>query len=265
MGIREGVIPLSQSRRAFGRVSLIDCIVAEIKGQILSGALKDGDMLASQDELARSLGVSRASLREAINRLNVMGLIEVKHGSGTFVRNAKSTDFPNSLLPLRIMDRYSADELLVAQYHIESAAACLAAVNPTEREIHNLRSLLDRMRSDVVSEDIDEIITQDLSFHTLIAETSKNQLFIAILSIISDLSRQFIQNYFTEYRRTFNETLEYHDAIHQAIRRNDSITAREKMQEHISHLARVAFGLVEWKPGKPHRRFESSLQFQLIR
>src|SRR5674476_2799 len=82
-----------QPARLAGRPSVIDSIVDEIVDRIASGELKDGDMLASQDELARSLGVSRASLREALNRLNLLGLVESRHGSGTFVKTARPQHF----------------------------------------------------------------------------------------------------------------------------------------------------------------------------
>src|SRR5450756_208894 len=90
---------------AFERTSVIDSIVAELKTKIASGELKDGDMLTSQDELARSLGVSRTSLREALNRLSLMGLVEMRHGSGTYVKTARPQDLMNSLSSLLIMDQ----------------------------------------------------------------------------------------------------------------------------------------------------------------
>lgn len=257
MGIREGAMPLNQSGKVLERVSLIDCIVAEIKGKILSGALKEGDMLASQDELARSLGVSRASLREAINRLNVMGLVEVKHGSGTFVRSTKSNNISASLLPLLISDQNSADELLVAQYHIESATAALAAMSATGEEVLALQNLLDHVRSNVPLDDIDEFITNDLRFHSSIAEASRNQVLKSILNVISELSRQFILNYYSEYSVAVDETLDHHYAIFHAIRNRDPVAAREKMQKHIDHLAKVALKLTEWDPKAIRSKIDS--------
>ena len=106
--LSRGQVTGAGGRRLFERTTVIDSIVAEIKGKIVFGELKDGDMLASQDELARILAVSWASLREALNRLSLMGLVEMRHGSGTYVKTARPHDLMNSLSSLLIMDQSSS-------------------------------------------------------------------------------------------------------------------------------------------------------------
>jgi len=79
------------------RLSLIDTIVEEIKGRVITGEYKSGNLLGSQDELARTFGVSRASLREALKRLELMGLVESRQGLGTFLKKIEPCDFMNPL------------------------------------------------------------------------------------------------------------------------------------------------------------------------
>ena len=165
------------------RISLIDSIVKELTDKIISGELKDGDNLGSQDDLANSMGVSRASLREALNRLSLMGLIEIKHGSGTFVKTVQPVDFMKSLSSLLVMDQASAGELLAARLHIESAVAELAAKNATEEDIERLNSTLKGMEYDLSKEEIESYIAKDVQFHMLISESSKNRVLMKFNSI----------------------------------------------------------------------------------
>ena len=148
------------------RKSLIDSIVEEIKDKVISGELKDGDMLTSQDVLANSMGVSRASLREAFNRLKLMGIIETKQGSGTFVKKTTPSDFMNSLASLLIMDQASAAELLDARLHIESAVAALAAKNASDEDLKKMKRVLDGMENDFRSGNIESFIAKDIQFHS---------------------------------------------------------------------------------------------------
>lgn len=222
--------------KVISRVSVIDSIVAEIKDKIVSGELRDGDVLASQDDMARSLGVSRASLREALNRLSLMGLVEMRHGSGTFIRSASPHDFMNSLSPLLISDRSSVAELLEARYHVESAVAGLAALHAGADDQRQLRHLLERMERDVEAQDTEGFIAHDLQFHMLVAESSKNRVLVKIVEILRDLLRQCINRFATEFPERLADTVAYHARICAAIEDQDADEARRAMEEHIRFL-----------------------------
>lgn len=229
-------VSIQGRRRILERTSVIDSIVAEIKDKIISGDLKDGDMLASQDELARAMGVSRASLREALNRLSLMGLIETRQGTGTFVKTAKPVDFMNSLSSLLILDRASATELLDARFYIESACADLAARNASDEEIKEMGALLDRMERVVGTFDAESFAAQDLRFHMLVAQSSKNRVLVKVLGIISDILRQFILGTVTAHPVAAAKATDFHRSVFEAICRRDSAAARKHMEEHISYL-----------------------------
>lgn len=218
------------------RISLIDSIVKELTDKIISGELKDGDNLGSQDDLAKSMGVSRASLREALNRLSLMGLIDIRHGSGTFVKTVQPVDFMKSLSSLLVMDQASAGELLDARLHIESAVAELAAKNATEEDIERLNSALKGMEYDLRKEDIESYINKDVQFHLLIAESSKNRVLMKIVEIIREILRQFIAKFFLSMPATVHNSMEYHKSIYGAIKAHDSSAARRHMEDHINSL-----------------------------
>lgn len=225
--------------KLFERTTVIDSIVAEIKGKILSGELQDGDMLASQDELARALGVSRASLREALSRLSLMGLVETRHGSGTFVKTAKPLDFMNPLTSLLVMDQDSAAELLQARFYIESPVAELAALNATDEQVEQMGNLIERMRVAYANDDSDGYVDLDTRFHVLIAESSGNRVLTRVLEIIRNLLPLCIRRFHLSFPARIPTSMEYHEGIYKAIERRDPVEAREYMEGHIGFLIKL--------------------------
>ena len=223
-------------RRLPQRPTIIDDIVAEMRAKIISGELKDGDTLPSQDEMARALGVSRASLREALNRLVLMGLVEAKHGSGTFVRTARPQDLMNALASLLILDKPSAAELLQARFHVESALAALAAMNATEEDLARIRQHIQRMEGEPPA-DIDAFIPVDTQLHMLFAQASKNPVLVKVLEVIWDVLPQRIRQYtLPEHIPSF---LAFHRAIYAAIARHDPAAARQEMERHVEFLIQL--------------------------
>ena len=225
--------------RLAGRPSVIDSIVDEIVDRIASGELKDGDMLASQDELARSLGVSRASLREALNRLNLLGLVESRHGSGTFVKTARPQHFMNSLSSMLVMDQSSAAELLEARLHVESALAALAALGASEEQICRMRMLVERMEFQFQRRDDDGFVAMDAQFHMLIAESSQNRVLWKVLEVIREILPQCIRRFHLTFPARVPTTLRYHRAIYEAIEKRDAGEARDHMEGHIRYLMQL--------------------------
>jgi GntR family transcriptional repressor for pyruvate dehydrogenase complex len=219
------------------RARLIENIISEIKNKIIQGELKDGDMLASQDELAKTMGVSRASLREALNRLELMGLIESKQGRGTFVRTMVHTDFMNPLTSFLAMNRESALDLLEARRHIEGAVAALAANNASEDDLEKLEQALIGMDQACRSEDLKNFIAMDVQFHMLVAECSRNQVMAKITEIIRGLLHQLIHRFFytvaSSVSETMSRTIMLHRNVYEAIRRRDAQSAQRHMEIHI--------------------------------
>ena len=232
------------------RPRLIDNIISEIKNKIIQGKLKDGDMLASQDELAKSMGVSRASLREALNRLELMGLIESIQGRGTFVRAIAHTDFMNPLTSFLAMDRESALDLLEARGYIEGAVAALAANNASEDDLDKLEQVLEQMEHACSSEDLEGFIAMDVQFHMLVAGCSKNQVMARIAEIIRDLLRQLIYKFFdtvaSSVSDTMKHTIELHRNVYDAIRRRDAKSARKHMEIHIMDVKKRILKSQNW-------------------
>jgi len=237
--LSRGQVAGAGARKPFERTTVIDSIVSEIKGKIVSGELKDGDMLASQDELARILGVSRASLREALNRLSLMGLVEMRHGSGTYVKTARPQDLMNSLSSLLIMDQASAGELLQARFYVESALATLSAVEATDEDVERMLALVERMENCFATKQNDDFIALDAQYHMLIAESSKNHVLMKVLEIIREILPQCIRRFHLTFPERVPTTLNYHRKIYEAIKAHDPAAAKQQMEGHIGFLMQL--------------------------
>jgi GntR family transcriptional repressor for pyruvate dehydrogenase complex len=219
------------------RVSLVDSIVEEIKNKIISGELKDGDMLASQDEMAKSMQISRPSLREALRRLQLMGLIEFQHGRGTFVKTVQPQDFMNPILGFLPIDKKTAYELLEARLYLESSVAALAAQKATDEDIRSLDEVLQKMEIAAKKLDVKEFAVQDVKFHLLVAEGSRNKIMVQIVNILRGLLQKLVNRVFDTHHdrleETFTITIDYHKEILDSIKSHSVSKARRAMEKHI--------------------------------
>ncbi len=229
------------------KTSIIDKVIDHFKSQIISGELKEGDLLPSQDELAKHLGVSRISLREAINRLALLGLVEVKHGVGTFIRATRPDFLIQSISSLIIMDHASAEELLQARSLIEPAVTALAAESATPEEIDKINGILTAMEKEFREGLIQDYKEKDTTFHLTIAASSHNRVLVRVVQAIRELLPGVIFKAFAESRALQASAMEYHRRIFDAIRNRDSTKAKEEMEGHLMSLKVLQKQFFDWE------------------
>ena len=222
------------------RVSLVDSIVEEIKNKIINGEFKDGDMLESQDMMAKSMNISRPSLREALRRLQLMGLIDFQHGRGTFVKTLQPKDYMSPISAFLPIDRKSAYELLEARLFLESAAAALAAQKATDTDIRALADALDKMQMAADDLNVEEFAKLDVKFHLLIAKGCRNRIMYQVVDILRGLLRKLVMRVFDKNRDqlkiTFAQTMDYHRQIFEAVKSREATEARRIMEAHIKDV-----------------------------
>ena len=221
------------------RTGLINEIVTEIKRRIMSGEYAHDDLLPSQDDLALSLGVSRPSLREAFNQLSLLGLIEVQHGVGSFIKKPNPSDFFNNFSSLLVLDRKSADELLQARSIVEPAVVALAAESRTQEELDQIRQALEAMEAEHKTGLIANYKAKDLEFHFLIAAASHNQILFSVIRAIRELLPTAIDKAFVASRELVSNAMELHRKIYEAIERKDPVSASTSMREHLQSVKKL--------------------------
>lgn len=157
------------------------------------GTWKAGDQLPPQRQLAQELGVSMASLREALHTLQGMGVLELRHGQGTFVCHDPSAIVERCLDLALLLDREMVQDFLDARRAVEGGLAYLAAQRATEDQITRLASLVDGMKDAVNAGDDATFETLDLAFHRLVSEMSGSNILQYLSSTLFETLEEFIQ------------------------------------------------------------------------
>jgi GntR family transcriptional repressor for pyruvate dehydrogenase complex len=173
--------------------SIPEAIVQRVVQMIGDGEWKAGDQLPSQRRLAQELGVSMASLREALQTLQGMGVLELRHGQGTFVRHDPSEIIERCLNLALLLDRELVTDFLDARRAVEGGLAYLAARRATEKQVGELASLVDGMKAAVDAGDDTRFEELDIAFHKLVSEISKSNILQYLGGILFVSLEDFIQ------------------------------------------------------------------------
>jgi GntR family transcriptional repressor for pyruvate dehydrogenase complex len=210
-------------------------VIDQIKDMIAEGTLNKGDRLPSERSLVEQLQVSRASLREALRALEVIGLVECKQGEGNYIK----TSFEDNLLePLSIMyrlERSNPKEIWELRKTMEVEAVGLAAKRVTDAQLKELSELLLSFNDE---EDETYNAEIDKQFHYKLAECSGNILIYNILKTVSVLVEDFIKGARTKIlkdKENKKVLFKQHKAMFIAVEKHSSVEARKAMREHLDY------------------------------
>jgi GntR family transcriptional regulator, transcriptional repressor for pyruvate dehydrogenase complex len=204
-------------------------IFEQIKSNIISGEWKPGDKIPSENELKEMLGVSRNSVRAALQQLTALGLITAKHGEGTFVNDLTPGIYMNSLIPMVMLGHDGLLEILEFRKIIEVESVKLAAQRATREEIEELEEVTSKMLLDKYNPK--KFAEMDAHFHELLIGCSKNSILVKVNTIIGEL---LITNQI-KIQELIGPTLarKYHPMILEYVKKKDSLLASKIMEEHI--------------------------------
>ena len=158
-----------------GRMSVADGAVERIQAMILDGEIAVGARMASQTEMSARLGISRATLREALSTLETLGFLSIEPGRGTFVVSDAPTR-SGALSRWRFGPGYSEREVFQTRLALESAIAAEAARRIDLSTLEDLRAATDGMRAGWRSQDLIGVIRRDRRFHELIVRSCGNRM-----------------------------------------------------------------------------------------
>lgn len=220
------------------RVNLSVLIAEKLKNDILKGKYKPGEKLPPHDELCEKWGVSRVTLREALKKLELFGLVEIYQGRGTFVIQSTSIGNGDTFLQESEEDKISMLKLLEARKIIESEIARLAARRGEPEKIEELGETLESMERNLEDNDSLEYAVKDFSFHLQIGFLCKNEVLIRMLENIQSLIKDQQRKMFGIGHRTNSLLNSYkdHQKIYQMIKEHDEEGAARSMSDHISHM-----------------------------
>lgn len=210
-------------------------IVAQVKALIVDGKLQPGDKLLSERELSERLNVSRASVREAFSALEMMGIITIRPGEGSFVRQVS---YEGMLEPLSFLLQVEIDDimhLLEVRKFLEVETAALAAMRAQPENIAEMKQALTGMIEEVNAGEFGD--RSDAAFHFAVARAANNPILVKVMHTISDL----MTNTFRASRQKLFLVEEMPQLIYQshhgvfgAIVDKNPALARRRMSEHLT-------------------------------
>jgi len=206
-------------------------IVEQIEARILAGDLKVGEQLPPERELGEQFGVSRTAVREAVKILREKGLIEIRHGRGTFVTNATPGVMRQSLdMLMKFGTTDGFANLVEVREILEPEIAALAASRMTEEHITSMRQAIEIMEK--AFDEVEVYVEADLDFHLALAEATQNPLVPALMDSIIDLLREQRKRIGLVSGGLQRGQL-HHKNILDAVIRRDPLAARKAMQNHL--------------------------------
>jgi GntR family transcriptional repressor for pyruvate dehydrogenase complex len=221
---------------------LSDSVLDEIRSMIRSGDLKEGDKLPNQNEFAAQLGVSRPSLREALQTLHQLGAIEQRPGLGTVLVSRVSALLSDDLHMPLISDSQATIELIETRRLIETGMMEFAVERATDKEIGQISKIMDDMSAAAERGDITAYQEKDLMFHLHIAKATHNRFVLRLFQNIRQSLDQFLKEAFYVMPERIGRSLEDHRSIYEALRRRDKKKAVTAMTAHLIQVQNALEG-----------------------
>ncbi|ASS74404.1 hypothetical protein CIG75_04995 [Tumebacillus algifaecis] len=211
-------------------------VAQHIKQMIEEGVLAPGDKLPPMTELAKEFGVSRATVREAFSSLVGMGLIDLRHGEGTFVQKIDvQTMIIEPMNAALLLGRSNMRELLEMRRLLEIGTVQGACERWTDEGLARIEQALNRQEA--ACHTLEEQVSCELQFHIAIAEASGNNVFLNLMNTLSEALRSTLR-LTHEATDDVEALIAEHRRIFEAIRSRDGKRAVELMSDHLLHCER---------------------------
>lgn len=209
-------------------------VATRLLEQFTSGALAAGTRLPPERQLAASLDVGRSAVREALAALEILGIVDVRPGSGTYLRGTASELLPKTLSwGIMIGDKETA-HLVDVRGALEIYAARLAVDRMSDAAVERLSEHLDHMRAALP--DLGAFVEADLQFHLELAAATDNTVLLDLLQSIRSLLRVWVERAVaTEQQAT--DAIAEHTAVYLAIKARDADAAASAMATHMHTAA----------------------------
>ena len=223
------------------RESLVDRLAGEIRTSINSGDYTMGERLPTIMEMARRFGVGHPTVREALKKLEAIGVVEIRHGSGVYVTRTEdvlvmASDYSGKVTKKLLLD------LIQARAPIEMQSVALASRNGTEEDFAEMRRSLTTAGQNL---DNDAVLNSvNMAFHRQIASASGNAVIAQLLDVMQTLftdEQRLILGIFGSRKQDHQE----HLSIFAALEQREEQVAKERMRQHLDG---VAAAIERWDP-----------------
>ncbi len=223
----ESLTPINKTR-------LYQEAVWRIKELIAEGYYKPGSKLPSNRELAKRLSVSRAVISEALTILNVMGLIDIKPGSGTYVADLTNNGVKAELLDYILSTKkWMIEDLTELRLIIEPDIARLAAERREDKDIQKMKDIIEQMKRKVEAGELG--VDESMNFHLYLVRTAQNEIILRIMLLLQILLKQSREESLLRKERP-QKAIREHEKILDAVIKRDGKEAQRMMELHLQNI-----------------------------
>ncbi|MFQ5795851.1 MAG: FadR/GntR family transcriptional regulator [Candidatus Bipolaricaulia bacterium] len=218
-----------------GSKSKRDRVIEQIQNAIRNEIYRPGDKLPSEGELAKRLGVSRTTIREALSALELLGIVEIIHGEGTYVRKAEGSPKEELKALASLVESGSFLEALEVRKALDELTARLAVKRASDGEIAQLKGLLQQMEEAVASQDYERYLDVNMNFHLALAKAARNPILLRLIHYlvrVMELLQEERLEYYVLDRSRAQETLVAHQRLFAALEQRDFEATLEAMRAH---------------------------------
>jgi GntR family transcriptional regulator, transcriptional repressor for pyruvate dehydrogenase complex len=211
--------------------SAAELVITLVRSQIERGLLRPGDRLPAERDLARRVGVSRPSVRAGLRTLSAMGVVQTRHGSGTYIRSGPPALDGSPLGMLAALHGFRPEQMNEARRVLETGVAGLAAERATPEHLAALAEEVTGMFAAL--ENPDAFALHDVRFHRTLARASGNPLLASLVDMVTSLH---LERRPRPLRTPEQLRLgaERHRNIYQAVRARDAERARHEVSQHLA-------------------------------
>ncbi|HKK00740.1 MAG TPA: FadR/GntR family transcriptional regulator [Desulfuromonadales bacterium] len=209
-------------------------IADQIRNSILNGEFAPGEKLPAERELVKIFGVSRPSVREALNILESSGMVSKYQGGGTVVMSLVDAPAAHPLRELIRLEKDRAMDVIEVRMCVESWTSYYAAQRALPADIRDMDEIIDKMRRNLGEKHPSEVL--DANLHVIIARATHNILWMHLMQNLFDAFQEFQQSVWRAVYLTLDDhhlLLEHHSRIIEAIKAKDPEGARQAMMLHL--------------------------------
>jgi GntR family transcriptional repressor for pyruvate dehydrogenase complex len=235
------------------RTTVTEQVIKSLVSLVCEGTLKPGDKLPSEQQLMEQLHVGRTSLREALRTLSLVGLLEARRGSGTYVTKSFSDYLADQLEWSAVLGETDLFELVEVRRPLEVQAAISAALRSSEQDLLRLRKALERFET-CDEHDEEGRIEADLEFHLELARASGNKVLYRLMSSLDTLMRRFMRETTSATVRFPDTTIKEHRSVLEAISVQNPAQAAHAMEGHLNSSYKEFLALLS----KPYRQVKEA-------
>lgn len=214
-------------------------IISELRDYIVFKNLEPGDKIPSERMLSERFKVSRSNIREAIQRLEFFGILKSKPQSGTFIADIGRVAMRGMLDDILRLEDPDFKSLVETRILLELKLVQMAAERRSKENLEEMKSALEAYEQKVNSDQ--EAVEEDLLFHLAIAKASRNATMNTFMLIITPEIITNFEKYHVCDSNLSKKGIQEHRDIYEAIEKQDSELARQKMKDHFSVLYQYCY------------------------